>query len=321
MTILKNWKKLHTSYYKEFTDLIGPSVHNLNTICVGLEQIENNNYKKPETLTISWKSQDPITDASRARRYAINLFLIAAIDAIENYISSICSVEQFISSKVVYKVENAVGIREQVKELFVEVKGNSSIKPYWVPSIRLLIAWRNIIVHKSKAKVVLEIADKKALECASKEIYKLHSKTNIYRTLIRFEAKEQPTLKDFSTLFTILLKAFKTFDEVVSDAISAKTVKELIKDNLRESALSDFDETKPNDMDKLKKYCSSKSIKYDNEITYNDLKKKIVEKSTEAKFNKLIANRLDPIKRIRHFCVSNSIPYYNDIVLKEVLAL
>jgi hypothetical protein len=315
---------LHTSHYKDFKKLLGSSIHNLNTICVGLEQIDNETIA-PEALTITWHTNDKVNDAKRARRYAINLFLVASVDAIEDYITSISQYEELLSQKVKQAIlnckSNNKGIREQVKELFSEVKDNPSIKLYWLPSIRLLIAWRNIIVHRSKAKVQLDLSDEKILLCNKEEIYNIHSKTKIEETIKRFKNKEQPSLKDFSTLFTMLLYAFKEFDTSIVSMIEPATIKEMINYSIGIEKFNTFFENESNDLKALKKFCESKGIEYNEEEIYLEVKKKIINYFANKQFNKLIVDSSNGIKKLQQYCLTNSIPYVNKEILKKVLTI
>lgn len=315
---------MHTSFYREFTNLLGPSVHNLNTICIGLEQIVNKNYTQPKELSIRWATPDPINDAKRARRYAINLFLVAAVDAIENYIYSIASFEHLISKTVQTKISNADGLREKIQELFEDTKSNSNIKPYWVPAIKLLVAWRNILVHKSTAKPVISLHDKKILTNAKQEINKLHANINIEDTIFHFENKENPTLKDFSTLYTILLKSMKEFDKTISENISEEATLELIKYNFANVGYSELNINASNKISKLAKYCKLKASDYKDSDKQKQaqneeyLKTLALEKLGTAGFNKLIAKKSKSTSKLKHYCLSNSIPFYNDRALEQL---
>lgn len=316
---------MHTLYYKEFKQLLGPSVHNLNTICVGLEQIAINNYQKPSTLTISWNTNDPLNDAKRARRYAINLFLVAAVDAIENYINSVISIKDLIPENLVSKIkkvkDNNDGLSEQIKIFFTAVESNPNIYSYWAPAIVLLVKWRNILVHKSKAKANLKVLDKQELEKAYQDIYSRHSKTDINQTINRYLNMEYPTLKDFSTLFTILLHAFKEFDKTISDIITPITIKELIIQNLGNHSFSDLIKDHPNDIKFLKSYSKTQSIDFEEDISYQKLAQKVKIKFGTSNFNKLTADTSKAMKKIKRFCETNSIPYNDEYSLQQVLTL
>ncbi len=315
---------MHTSFYRDFTNLLGPSVHNLNTICIGLEQIVNKNYTQPAALSIRWATQDPVNDAKRARRYAINLFLVAAVDAIENYVHSISSFEYLITQKVQTNIKNADGIREEVQELFQEIKGNSAIKPYWLPAIKLLIAWRNILVHKSVAKTVLLLRDKKALIDAKDEIKDLHAQIDIVDTISHFEKKENPTLKDFSTLYTMLLKAFKEFDKTIAEKITDDATLELIKSNFADIGYEQLKITASNKIIKLAKYCKVDPKDYKDKDKKkqakleDDLKQKALIALGDAGFNKLIAKRPKAASKIKHYCQTNCIPFDGDTALERL---
>lgn len=326
MTTLNYGLTVHTYHYKDFKKLLGSSIHNLNTICVGLEQI-NNEIETPPSLTISWHSKDKINDARRARRYAINLFLVATVDAIEYYITSLLKYEYLLSTKVKTKLNKAkqdnTGLREYIKILFEEVEDNKKIKEYWLPCIRLLISWRNIVVHETKAKVILERNDEQLLIDNKILIYEKHSKTNIEETIGRVKLKHQPTLKDFSTLFTILLHAFREFDNTISLNISELALKEMIRNNLGSKKLDSLMSDMADNFNSFKNVCEKYSIKSDytnNESQKQELKMDLIAYFAEIEFNKLTTNKSaeDKLKRIKAFCETNSIPYGNEDLLKKI---
>lgn len=312
---------MNTPYYLEFKNLLGPSVHNLNTICVGLEQIINGHHDKPNKLSISWSTKDCVNDAKRARRYAVNLFLVASIDAIENYIRSVCEIKGLIPDRIKTAINGANGLRAQVKELFKIFDSNTAgIEDFWLPSVRMLIGWRNIVVHKSKANVVLEHADESILLKYKKEIYDTHAATEIELTIEHYKNKEPPTLKDFSTLFTILLRAFKAIDQKIAFDIDAHTTKEMIYICLGNAA---FNKQFGDDYDlkKLEEFCKKKQIALDKDMhDINVVKRAIIVKLADSKFNELTSDPKSSIKKIVQLCRANSIPC-PERLLKDVLSI
>lgn len=179
---------------------------------------------------------------------------------------------------------------------------------------KLLVVWRNILVHKSKASLSLKAIDINKLECNYKRIYKSHSHTNILRTLIRYKNKEYPTLKDFSTLFTIMLKSFSTFDAIISEDISKEAIKELIIFKLGTDAINSEFTNKILNIDALKKFAKNKSIKYEDNISLKEIQKKILIYLGNKKFNTLVASETTSLRKVKNYCHTHSIPYKENLL-------
>ncbi len=93
-------------------------------------------------------------------------------------------------------------------------KAPPRVRPSYVAAITLLIAWRNLLVHES-SKDVLTDEKRDQLLNDSEYLRKNHAEVDVTDTLSHFDAHKSPTLKDVSTLVSILLRAVSACDAVL----------------------------------------------------------------------------------------------------------
>jgi len=200
---------------KEFLSRIGSPIHDLNTICVGLDGVERGVCKKTDDLTITWSSKDIPASARKARTFAIKatiVFIVEALLQYFNYLEKHPAVQK--------KIKNALAEDEAAKKVEYLSKEINVTKQYWGSGVLLLIHWRNRIVH-SKSNAHLNPVQEKILIDNSKEIYDKHAAIDITRTLKDFYDGEI-TLKDISTLISMTIRFVRDTDEQIqcdSDSI------------------------------------------------------------------------------------------------------
>lgn len=93
---------------------------------------------------------------------------------------------------------------------------------YYLAAVRLLVSWRNRHVHQSKDKVTQD--DESELVRNSTLFWDEHSNTDISMTLTRYHERNGPSLKDISTLISVLQRTIRTIDEAIIDACNIDEV-------------------------------------------------------------------------------------------------
>ncbi|MCK5051081.1 MAG: hypothetical protein KAS53_05050 [Candidatus Cloacimonetes bacterium] len=197
---------------RQFLKTVGDAVYLLNTICVGLDGVSKGLVTKSDSLTISWKSSDPMRTAMSARKFAVRSALIFVNEALLNYIEFLadCSLQD----PNIVRACNSDGATEKIKQLSKQVNGQEI---YWLPFVILLIRWRNKVVHNSSSK--LSPLFKKILTENSNIIKKRHAGINVYETIQNF-AEQKITLKDFSTMIAVTIKFVRFLDKTLYPSIS-----------------------------------------------------------------------------------------------------
>ncbi len=217
-----------TKSLKQFLNNIGSSVFLLNTICVGLDRIkqeEITEYK--ESLRISWSTNDPVNDAQRARIYANKSAITFCVDSLDQYLRSLITSPKIIrDEQIISKLKpGEISMSDRVVALFEKYPPEAK---YWVPFVKLLILWRNKIIH-SHAKIEIKSNDRKILLENREVIMKEHSGLDVQQTLDRFSENMGPTLKDTSTMIAILIKSIRYIDqEIVENEITKEYLLEVV---------------------------------------------------------------------------------------------
>jgi hypothetical protein len=101
---------------------------------------------------------------------------------------------------------------------------------YYLAAVRLLVSWRNRHVHQSGEKITAideaELVDNKAI------FWDQHSHTDISTTLDHYRKGRGPTLKDISTLVSVLQRTVRTIDETI---IAACDINEFARQSLQQA--------------------------------------------------------------------------------------
>lgn len=127
---------------------------------------------------------------------------------------------------------------------YVQALSGSSVseiplRPSYHSAVTLLIAWRNVLVHDMDKdpldpKVSLDlIADKEYMSAN-------HAGIDFVQTLERYESKSEPSLKDISTLVSILMRYLAATDARLIAACNLSAyAQEAICEELKSSGVSD----------------------------------------------------------------------------------
>lgn len=189
--------------YKE----IGDSIHAINTIAVSLSLLPDKNILPPSDLHISWDPKRIDLSKKISRSYAERSAIVYAVESFYEYLRNITH-NQFWQ----YTIINFNNPKPpKSKKVYNFLKTFSEIKEYEAIFAELIFNWRNKIIHlNSKAKL-------------SKEKIKnlIKNKDGIKEKLCNFDIKialenlesDKITIKDTSTLITILLRCAAKVDE------------------------------------------------------------------------------------------------------------
>jgi hypothetical protein len=203
-----------TKALKDFLNNIGSSVFLLNTICVGLDRVKEENITVyNNNLRINWSSEDPVNDSQRARIYANKATLAFTVDTLDQYLRALVAKDNpriFLDPQLINDLRDNP-IRERFELLITKYR---PIEEYWNPFVQLLICWRNRTIH-SHAKNTLREKDIKMLIENKEIIREKHSGLDVEITLDRFLKGEGPTLKDTSTMVAILIKSIRFVDSKI----------------------------------------------------------------------------------------------------------
>lgn len=232
-----------TTALKDFLDNIGSTVFFLNTICVGLDRVKKENITKyDEGLRVSWTSKEPVNDAQRARIFANKSSLAFCVSILDQYLKSLNVKPKIIKNEsLIAKLDNSNPTGERITSLIDEYEPEFE---YWGPSIRLAIAWRNRIIH-SNAKVTLSKLDIDILKSNKKVIFHNHSGLDIEQTLDRYIRNEGPTLKDTSSLVSIIIKTVRFIDsKIIENHLTKTYVIELLLNYISEKKKNPISEIK-----------------------------------------------------------------------------
>jgi hypothetical protein len=205
-------KITRTKALGDFLNNIGSTVFLLNTICVGLDRVKQEKITDyDQNLRISWVSKDPENDSQRARIYANKSSIAFCIDTLEQYLLALNGKNNpriIKDSILIDQLKKENSIADRFSALINKYKPENK---YWAPCVRLLISWRNRIIH-THAKANFSKEDQKILLEYKEEIREKHSGLDIEKTLNRYKEGEGPTLKDTSTMISILIRSIRYID-------------------------------------------------------------------------------------------------------------
>jgi len=189
---------------KQFLVSVGDAVYSLNTTCVGLEGVASGKVTKPVSLTITWKTNDPVRTAMSARGFAIRSALVMSEVALDNYINFLSKCKNQ-TNKVVTAC-NEDGTANRIAMLSKQVKG---LEEYWLPFVTLMVRWRNKIIHNSSTN--FSPLHRKIIHNNSSLIKNRHAGILVGETINNYD-NSKITLKDFSTFIAITIKFVRQID-------------------------------------------------------------------------------------------------------------
>lgn len=199
---------------KIFKDCFGQNNHYLITTLVGLDYIENNEVKCPETFSTSWNPRDKCNSVYRSRNFVLSTFLSSAVDGIDLYLNVLCEEPRIILDNNYFK---------EFSELrFVSAKFTLASEYFKTNNVinslcRLLITIRNIHVHNGANNNISD-EDIKCLLGNKENIEKEYCGCNIEQLISKIKTKESITFKEVATL----IKATHKFVEEVDTKIISK---------------------------------------------------------------------------------------------------
>lgn len=266
---MKTVKISRTAQLARLRKRLSYPVKHLNTVVVGLNGVRNGIVTKASELSVRWDIGDAVRTTDEARGFAIASLVVAACDALDQYLQGLGNSPSPIASEDLRSIlrgdtqinasgavtPNATDLESLSKKLLaVPFKDGRSVlrafteKHYGkahTPSLRarfdalveytrdfppnaaapaplkesysaavtLLLVWRNLIVHDERKDSLSEIK-RLALVADAACLEKDHAAIDIQKTLDQFDARKPPTLKDVSTLVSILLRSVATLDAI-----------------------------------------------------------------------------------------------------------
>jgi len=225
---------METTELKKLLRDIGNSVHSMNTIAVGLSKLDINNCDIPEGLDISWKPKDLDISKNKARNYAEKAAIIYSVESFFEYLESILENPFWNHPEINFEGDEKKA--EKVYNFLVQVP---TISEDMIILSELACHWRNKIVHAgaSRAKLANEKIGK--LRQLKDFVFENYNHFDIEIALDNYE-KKKITLKDSSTLITILIKSSRLIDEFFFKEFSLAKSLDTIINKLTEK--EDFNE-------------------------------------------------------------------------------
>jgi len=205
---------------------IGDSVHSMNTIAVGLSKLDKDNCDIPDGLDISWKPKELEFSKAKARSYAERSAIIYAVESFFEYIQKISENPFWNHPEINFtgdekKAERVYNFLDQIPRVSDEMKILSELACHW----------RNKIVHASASKAKLANEKIGRLRQLKDYVYENYHHFDINLALENYENK-RITLKDSSTLITILIKSVRLIDGFFFEEFSLTKSINTIKSNL-----------------------------------------------------------------------------------------
>lgn len=222
---------METLEIKRLIREIGESVHSMNTIAVGLSKLSVNNCGIPMGLDISWKPVDIETSKIKSRNYAERAAIIYSVESYFDYLKSISENPFWNHPEINFKKEKDKAKADKVYEFLNQIpKISDEVKIL----AELACHWRNKIVHSNASNAKLENGKIGRIRQLRDNVYEKYHHFDINIALENYDNKKI-TLKDSSTLITILIIAARQIDEFFFDEFSfeasIKTIKESLKEN------------------------------------------------------------------------------------------
>lgn len=203
--------------YKE----IGQSIYAMNTVAVSLSLMPDKNVSVPKSLRISWDPQNIDFSKRISRSYVEKSAMVYAAESFFEYLNNISKNDFWRHSKI-----NFIGNEKKAERVYKFLKQIPEIEETEVILSELLCHWRNKIVHlssnanltKNKVRTLLKKKD---------EIYKNVHHFDVEIALDNYK-QNQITLKDSSTLITMVLKCAEKIDNFFIEELSKIPSSELL---------------------------------------------------------------------------------------------
>ena len=206
---------------------IGESVHSMNTIAVGLSKLNTRNCDIPEGLEISWKPNDIEKSKIKSRNYAERAAIIYSVESFFDYLDSISTNPFWNHANINFK-----GEKKKADKVYDFLNQIPTMPDEMKILSELACHWRNKIVHSSASKAKLSSNKIDRIRNLRDYIYENYHHFDINIALDNYRDKKI-TLKDSSTLITILIKSARLIDEFFFTEFSFETSKEDFKKSLK----------------------------------------------------------------------------------------
>jgi len=178
----------------------------MNTIAIALSVLPDD-IKIPDGLDISWKAKNLDVSKSKARNFAEKSIYVYVAENLFEYLNK-------ISTNVLwaYPQINFSGDEKKANKVSNFLSQIPGISEEMVNLSELLCHWRNRIVHASSSNASLSSKKRQQLLLARDSIYGSFHHFDTATALSNFD-KKLITLKDVSTLTTIVIKCCRAVDE------------------------------------------------------------------------------------------------------------
>ncbi|ETN96872.1 hypothetical protein [Zhouia amylolytica] len=200
---------------KKLLKEIGESVHSMNTIAVALSYLpDKGKIKVPEGLDISWEPKNIKDSKFKSRNYAERSSYVYSAESLFEYLEGI-SKNPFWT----YPDINFIGEEKKALKVFNFLNSIPDIDKEMAILCELLCHWRNRIVHMNISNASISSKKRDYLTEKRDAIYNKYNHFDIEQALDNFDNK-RITLKDASTLITIVIKCARAIDKHFFQGIS-----------------------------------------------------------------------------------------------------
>lgn len=193
---------MKSNEYREFRQNIGDSVHSLNTSSVALSLLPLDTKSPPKGLEISWGPKDINNSIRLSRNYIERSAYIYAVESFYEYLQSLSENPFWLAKDINFK-----GEEKKAQKVYNFLKSIKTIPEEEIILSELACHWRNKIVHR-RSSACISKSKEKVLILKQNEIQSNFSNLDVILALENFR-KHRITLKDVSTLITILLRSAK----------------------------------------------------------------------------------------------------------------
>jgi len=185
----------------------------MNTIAVALSVMPNDEVDIPKGLDISWKPKELSQSKIRARNFAEKSTYVYVAENLFEYLNEVSKNPLWAYPNINFAGEEKKAIKSY--NFLTQIPDTTDEMAILC---ELLCHWRNRIVHASSSNATLSSKKRQQLISKKAELYEgfHHFDTSI--ALSNFDNK-QITLKDVSTLTTIVIKCCRAVDNYFFNGI------------------------------------------------------------------------------------------------------
>jgi len=212
-----------SSPLKTYRRLVGNATYHINTAVVGLEQLVQGHTAKPNDLTIRWDPPNDLRSAvNQSRGFILSAALILTISACDSYISDIARIpwmvldhEQRLKAKgaITRKGGAEYSIADRLAALIMGISpcnfDDDDLK-VGLAILELATLWRNAVVHMKSKQISSRAKD--TLLANRERLHKNNGAIDIDLMLNHFQNNVRPTLKETTTIISIVSRFIKTVD-------------------------------------------------------------------------------------------------------------